>query len=116
MSVLAIAASAVLAFPARRVDYALDWWASTTGIQLLYLHDEIGHCASPAVRYHTDPLHMLRQILRWVPGAQARVLNPHTVTITGGRCPNYCIPELGAHAPLPPCEPRPLDVYSREST
>lgn len=88
-------------------DDRISQWSRAAHLNVLYEMEKVTGVVTQPVHGSFEPIEALRLMLKGthlaadpVSASAVAVFNPH----------NYCRPELGASAPLPPCLPRPFCI------
>jgi hypothetical protein len=87
--------------------YTILRWSEQAHLQVLFNFDLVTEFDTVAVTGTFEPLDALRRMLKRT-HLRARYTNARTVAVFEDQ--NYCHPEWGAAAPLPPCVPQPLTI------
>ena len=108
---LGIIVTAVLAIHfdvlAGDADAQIMAWSKQAHLQVLYDANAVAGLVTRPVKGELEPIEALRVMLA-ATGLLADLVNDHTVAIF--ESDNYCHPERGAMAPLPPCIQKPLTI------
>lgn len=91
----------MISIPATATALAIKIWMIQTGeMQILYGSDQLRHVTTNSVQCECTPREALermfagKNVLVWQPSPDS-----YTLTLED----DYCHPELGSQAPLPPC-------------
>lgn len=111
---LGLIVTAVLAIhfdvAAADADDSIRAWARQAHMQVLYDANAVAGLVTRPVRGEYEPIEALR-IMLGATGLLADLVNERTVAVF--ESDNYCHPERGAFAPLPPCVPKPMTIVGQ---
>ena len=82
-------------------------WSQQSHYQVMWLSRVLAPLRAQPLSGAHEPVEGLRRMLRYTRLKVTRV-NDHTVAVQEDA--EYCHPEWGADAPLPPCQPLPLTI------
>ncbi len=106
LGVPALGGELLISIPPGAATRTLNEWSYQTGFQVLFDFRVVHGVRTHGVAGTWRPLDALAAMLRDT-GITYDPTDNRTVAVIPGTLSGYCLPELGALAPLPPCRPLP---------